>query len=169
MSNLLRDARIGTRLLFRNRGFAAVAVLTLALGIASTTAIFSVIYATFIAPLPYRDADRLVMLYETNPEFGGYLVPPEFSATVMQKAFEEGKILADCAQMQISSNSYCWNEVLEDDRTQGNRFGGIRPYWLNEAGLREGTIGRAPFTAVLSFLRREPAVAARCQRVNIVE
>jgi putative ABC transport system permease protein len=63
LSNSLRDARIGFRLLWKNPGFAAVAALTLALGIAATTAIFSVIYATFLEPLPYRDPDRLVMVW----------------------------------------------------------------------------------------------------------
>ena len=63
LSNSLRDARIGVRLLWTNPGFAAVAALTLALGIAATTAIFSVIYATFLEPLPYRDAERLVMVW----------------------------------------------------------------------------------------------------------
>ena len=61
---LLRDVRFGLRLLKRNPGFAAVAVITLALGIAATTAIFSVVYGTFFAPLPYRQADRLVMVWE---------------------------------------------------------------------------------------------------------
>jgi hypothetical protein len=52
MSNLLRDARLGLRLLGKNRHFAAVAILTLAVGIAATTAIFSVVYATFFEPIP---------------------------------------------------------------------------------------------------------------------
>jgi len=64
MTTLLRDARFGIRLLRRTPGFTAVAVLTLALGIAATTAIFSVVYGTFFAPLPYRQADRLVMVWE---------------------------------------------------------------------------------------------------------
>ena len=59
----LRDVRIGLRLLRKSPGFTAVAVLTLALGIAATTAIYSVIYTTFFEPLPYRDADRLVMVW----------------------------------------------------------------------------------------------------------
>src|SRR5690349_5470872 len=63
LMNLLRDARFAWRLLRRDPGFAAVAVLTLALGIGANTAIFSVIYATYFAPLPYRDADRLVMVW----------------------------------------------------------------------------------------------------------
>ena len=62
-TNIIRDARIGLRLLWKNPGFTAVAVLTLALGVGATTAIFSVIHATFIEPLPYRDADRLVMVW----------------------------------------------------------------------------------------------------------
>jgi len=61
--NLLRDARFGLRLFRKNPSFVAVAVLTLALGIAANTAIFSLVYATFLAPLPYRDPDRLVMVF----------------------------------------------------------------------------------------------------------
>ena len=66
MNALIRDARFGLRLLWRNPGFTAVAVVTLALGISSTTAIFSVVYGTFFAPLPYRQADRLVMVWEQD-------------------------------------------------------------------------------------------------------
>jgi putative ABC transport system permease protein len=63
VGNLQRDLRLGFRLLLRNPTFTSVAVLTLALGIAANAVIFSVVYATFLAPLPYRDADRLVMLW----------------------------------------------------------------------------------------------------------
>jgi putative ABC transport system permease protein len=63
MGQLLRDARFGMRLLWKNPGFTAVAVLTLALGIAANTAIFSVVYATFLAPLPYPEPERLVMVW----------------------------------------------------------------------------------------------------------
>ena len=63
MSHLVRDVRMAFRLLGNARAFTSVAVLTLALGIAANTAIFSVIYATFVEPLPYRDADRLVMVW----------------------------------------------------------------------------------------------------------
>jgi len=63
VSKLLRDAAFGLRLLGRNPGFAAVAVLALALGIASTTAIFSVVYATLLAPLPYPHPEQLVMVW----------------------------------------------------------------------------------------------------------
>ena len=63
MNQLLRDAGFGLRLLRKKPGFAAVAVLTLAVGIAANTAIFSVVYATYLAPLPYREPDRLVTVW----------------------------------------------------------------------------------------------------------
>ena len=68
MHTVLRDTRIALRLLRGTPGFTAVAVLTLALGIAANTAIFSVIHATFFEPLPYRDPDRLVMVWSYEPE-----------------------------------------------------------------------------------------------------
>ena len=62
MANLRRDARFGFRLLYKRPAFAAVAILTIALGIAANSAIFSVIYGT-TSLRPYRDADRLVMIW----------------------------------------------------------------------------------------------------------
>ena len=61
--NLLMNIRFGLRALRKNPGFTTVAVVTLALGIGATTAIYSVTYATLLAPLPYPNGDRLVMVW----------------------------------------------------------------------------------------------------------
>jgi predicted permease len=63
MRNRWRDLIFGLRLLWKNPGFTAVAVLALALGIGANTAIFSVVYATLLAPLPYDQPDRIVMVW----------------------------------------------------------------------------------------------------------
>ncbi|HYP26607.1 MAG TPA: ABC transporter permease [Blastocatellia bacterium] len=68
MGNLLQDIRYGFRLLVKSPGFAAVAILSLALGIGANTSIFSVINATLWQTLPYKDPDRLVRVYRTTPD-----------------------------------------------------------------------------------------------------
>ncbi|HEX8186873.1 MAG TPA: ABC transporter permease, partial [Pyrinomonadaceae bacterium] len=67
METFLQDVRYGVRVLAKNKGFTAVAVLTLALGIGANTAIFSVVNDLLLRPLPYSDAERVVMLWEVSP------------------------------------------------------------------------------------------------------
>jgi putative ABC transport system permease protein len=65
---ILQDARYAIRALRRRPAFALVAILTLALAIGATTTVFSVVYGVLLKPLPYRDVDRLVQIWETNPD-----------------------------------------------------------------------------------------------------
>jgi predicted permease len=71
IENAMADLRFGFRSLRRNRGFTAVVVITLALGIGATTAIFSVVRAVLLKPLPHRDGDRLVYLRHSTDGLGG--------------------------------------------------------------------------------------------------
>ena len=68
LESLTQDVRYGVRMLAKHKAFTAVAVLTLALGIGANTAIFSVVNELLLRPLPYRDAERIVMLWEVTPE-----------------------------------------------------------------------------------------------------
>lgn len=70
MSNLLLDIRYGIRVLAKSPGFAIFAIVVLALGIAANTAIFSIADAILLRPLPYRDANRLVMVWEDASTYG---------------------------------------------------------------------------------------------------
>jgi predicted permease len=69
VERLASDCRYGLRQLRRNPGFAAVAVFTLALGIGANTAIFSVVNGVLISQLPFRNADRIVSVFEDMPDF----------------------------------------------------------------------------------------------------
>jgi hypothetical protein len=76
LADLVADTRYAIRELAKNPGFAMIAVVTLALGIGATSAIFSVIDGVLLRPLPYLAPDLLVRVHETVPQYGRFSVAP---------------------------------------------------------------------------------------------
>ncbi len=76
LADLLRDVRLAIRSLTKAPGFALAAILTLALGVGATSAIFSVVNGVVLRPMPYPDPDSLVMVWEITPQSGRFTVAP---------------------------------------------------------------------------------------------
>jgi putative ABC transport system permease protein len=100
MNNLLSDLRYALRQLEKNRGFSAIAVLTLALGIGANTAIFSVVNSVILRPLPYQDSARIYRIWGTLPSRGLKELPvsePEFLEYKKSRSFDHMGVFVTAA------------------------------------------------------------------------
>src|SRR5687768_14801365 len=144
MATLFRDARFAFRLFRTARTFPGLAIVVLALGIAATTAIFSVVYGTFFAPLPYRDPEALVMVWSL---FRGERVPVSPKDFVTWK--REATAFEDLNAWGLRSLN-----VATADRPESLQAGVATPGFLGMLGYghplalgrsfteEEGTVGR---------------------------
>src|SRR5215468_5259976 len=93
MDTLTQDIRHGVRVLLKSPGFSLIALLVLALGVGASAAIFSVVNAVLLRPLAYRDADRLVTVWQNFPKESWPYVPfspPDYLELKSQSSsFEE--------------------------------------------------------------------------------
>jgi putative ABC transport system permease protein len=97
MDAVIQDIRYGIRHLFRQRGSSLVAIVTLALGIGASTAIFSVIDATILRPLPYPDPEQLVRLYPEEIKPDGQASSPTSSMEDMRTWQAAGDVFTSVA------------------------------------------------------------------------
>jgi predicted permease len=107
MKTLLHDVRYGLRMLWKSPGFTAIAVMTLALGIGANTAIFSVVDAVVLRPLPYRESDRLVLLKERLPQVDPDPITvsaPDVIQVQRQNSVFEGVAAFNSSQFDLSAD-----------------------------------------------------------------
>lgn len=113
-----QDVRYGFRLLRKSPGFAAAAILTVALGIGATTAVFSVVYGVVLQPLPYPEPDRLVQLWSKLPRLGldrAFVAPAVYRDWRDQsQVFEELALVRHIANFNLTRDG-------EPERLQGAR------------------------------------------------
>src|SRR5262245_61734884 len=154
MQTLFQDLRYGARMLFKNPGFAAVAMLTLALGIGANSAIFSIVNSLLLRPLPYRDSERLAIIWTHSPGANvaqDWPSPGQFSAIKSQTSVFEELALAQ------------GDNVILTGRGEPERLGVVRttPVMFSLLGAQpllgrvflpeEDTPGKQQPTVILSY------------------
>ena len=118
METLFKDLQFGVRSLLKRPGFTAIAVLTLALGIGANTAIFSVVNATLMRPLPVVDPDRLVFVFNGPP--GSIFSYPDYAAMRDQNNVFDGLIAWGGITASLNSNDQ--TDLVNGAIVSGNFF-----------------------------------------------
>src|SRR5215471_13532951 len=173
IANAWQDARYGVRLMTRAPGFAAAVILTIALGIGATTAMFSVVYSVLLEPLPYREPDRLVNLWNTALKRGLPRAYVGIANVVDWKA--RNHVFEDIAIVRAIAN-FNLTGVGEPERLLGSRVSanlfpvlGVTPllgrtFIADEDQLSGGSHDRVAILSYGLWVRRfgaDPAVVGR--------
>src|SRR6187402_1593616 len=101
MNAFTHDVRYAIRALLATPGFSIVAILSLAIGIGANTAIFSVANALLLRPLPYKNADRQVILWNTSPGLG---ITEDWFSTAQYFDVKQGNTTFDQLAIAIGGN-----------------------------------------------------------------
>src|SRR5580704_19379488 len=149
---MLRDLRFGSRLLLKHPGFMIVAVLTLALGIGATAAVFSLIEGVLLTPPPYQNPSRLVLLPSVRTDRQRLLNPRLWPAAQWMEWQREATSFD-----AIAAYSWSFNFLVDDDGSQSLegmivtrdyfRVAGIQPI-LGRAFVESET-GAAPAQSII--------------------
>jgi len=145
LEQLLADIRFGLRMLRKNPGFTAVAALTLALGIGANTAVFSVVYAVLLRPLPYKAPSGLIVLHETTPRVGDVSVSYQnfFDWRAASHTFVQ---MAAVQSVGFNLAGITQPETITGDAVSPNFLSmmGIRPFLGRDFDASEEKAGTAP-------------------------
>ncbi len=135
VSTLFYDLRYGFRMLLKNPGFTFAALITLALGIASSTAIFSVIDGVLLHPLPYPDSEKIMILHPSTRSTG-----------------EEGGASAPANYIDYAVQNDVFSSMAASRGEQTNLSDGDRPERVR------GTMATSSFSAFRSLADSRPDV-----------
>src|SRR5580692_8313629 len=132
LESIAMDVRFAFRRLTKSPGFAVTAILTFALGIGATTAIFSTAYALLLRSLPFQHADRIIGIYETHPQITGgaevnFLDYQDWRR--QQKSFEQVAAYSDASPETMSLVMADHGEQVHTVIASSNLFSllGVRP------------------------------------------
>ncbi|MDP9322179.1 MAG: ABC transporter permease [Acidobacteriota bacterium] len=119
MDAFVRDIRQTFRLLSNNRGFAGAVLITIAVGVGGTAAVFSVVYGVLLRPLPYSEPERLVRMWEVHPGGQAPIPGPALSGPTYRAWSRSSATLQDIAAFRGSDYSVAWADVAQ--RLRGTR------------------------------------------------
>jgi predicted permease len=156
--DMMQDLRFGFRILWKNPGFTLIAVLTLALGIGANTAIFSVVNAVVLRPLPYHEPDRLAMLWTDDPkhdvheEGTSYLNFADWRA--QSQTFEDLAILSRGRPVSLAGAD--GQEIVAAEQVSANLFPllGVKPLLGRSFSPEEEDRGESVVVLSYGFWRR---------------
>src|SRR5215470_15989131 len=154
IDTILRDLRYTLRAVRHHAGFAAVAILTLAIGIGANTAIFSVVNGVLLKPLPYPDSEQLIGVWHTAPGIG--VLNMNVSPTMYFTYRDENRVFENIGLFSTGAASVTGIGEPEQVRTLFVTNGllqalGIQPTlgrWFNET---DDTPGTPEFPVILTY------------------
>ncbi len=164
MNHLMQDLRFAFRVLANNPGFAVIAMLTLALGIGANSAIFSMVRSVLLRPMPYRDAERMVVVWEKSPRQGWERINPSGPNTMEYRGATG--TLEDLAVIEAGSGTVIgFGEPMQipGARVSNNYLSvlGVRPYLGRDFLPTEGfndRVGIISYALWEKAFNRDPAV-----------
>lgn len=145
----LQDLRFGLRMLRKNPGFTAVAILTLALGIGATTAIFSVVYGVLLRPLPFEKSHQIVRMWEVNATGGRMnFADPNFADIRAQNHSLQGVAEYGAGLASVSGGAQPMRAMVASASSDFFSVMGVQPVFGRGFAPEDQHFGAAPVVLV---------------------